>query len=264
MNQQLPEETSALRKLFEAGADVAGAVGGVAAGLVIAGPSGALAGGAVGPLISHTLRAAVDFTQRQMSRREQARVGATITFALDKINKNLTAGKQLRQDGFFQNQLNDRATADEIVEGVLLIAQREYQEKKLMFYGNLLANIAFDTEIDRGISNQLVRIAERISYRQLTLLSFFVKSNRHMTDYVYLEDPKDNLNTSSIVEEVFDMRNLSVLTNDHGVGSYEASRMPWIVVDKLGLKLYKLMELDKIDGADLAEILKIIGFRGTA
>jgi hypothetical protein len=39
---------------------------------------------------------------------------------------------------------DDRGVAREILEGVLLAAQKERQEKKVTLYGNLYANIAFD------------------------------------------------------------------------------------------------------------------------
>ena len=53
------------------------------------------------------------------------------------------------------HNFNDRSFADEIIEGVLLAAQREYQEKKLPLYGNLLTNIAFRSDIDRVTANRL-------------------------------------------------------------------------------------------------------------
>jgi hypothetical protein len=90
------------------------------------------------------------------------------------VQKKLADGLPLRQDNFFQETANDRATADEVVEGIVLAAQREYEERKLQFYGNLIANIAFHSEVNRTQANLFIRQAERMSYRQLCLWSLFV------------------------------------------------------------------------------------------
>ncbi len=59
--------------------------------------------------------------------------------------------------------MDDRSTAEEIFEGVLLVAQRDYQEKKTKFYANFFANIAFEPFIDRALANFLLRVAERLT-----------------------------------------------------------------------------------------------------
>src|SRR6266508_3625350 len=113
-----------------------------------------------------------DFRSRALSRREVLRVDTVLKFAATKIQQNIANGQQIRQDTFFTEALDDRSAGEEIMEAVLLTAQREYEEKKLKYYGNLLANIAFHPEINRGTANQLIRIAERLSYRQMALLAF--------------------------------------------------------------------------------------------
>lgn len=85
---------------------------------------------------------------------------------------------EIRQDDFF-NKINERSTADEILEGILLSAQREHQEKKVQFYGNLIANIAFDPSIDREQANFLIKLDESLSYRQICLLSLFVNKDKY-------------------------------------------------------------------------------------
>jgi hypothetical protein len=51
---------------------------------------------------------------------------------------------------------------------VLLAAQREHEERKLRFMGNLIANLAFHPEIDRGYANYLIRLAEKLSFHSST------------------------------------------------------------------------------------------------
>jgi hypothetical protein len=78
--------------------------------------------------------------------RETKRIGATLTFAAAKIKERLDSGQNLRSDGFFDEDASNRAPADEIAEGVVIAAQREHEEKKLKFYGNLLASALSRTD----------------------------------------------------------------------------------------------------------------------
>jgi hypothetical protein len=102
-----PDETVGVRKLFDAGVDIAGSVGGAVIGTAIAGTDGAVVGGAAGPAITHAMRAAIDFAQRQLSRREEVRVGATLRFDIDKIQQNLANGGTLREDDCFETVPNN-------------------------------------------------------------------------------------------------------------------------------------------------------------
>jgi hypothetical protein len=110
-----------------------------------------------------------DASERLLSERERMRMGGVMLYSADKIRKKLAAGSQPRDDGFFEKPSKthpacaelpfvDRPAAQEILEGILLVAQREYEEKKLPFLGNLYANIAFDSSIDRPYANFLLKI----------------------------------------------------------------------------------------------------------
>jgi len=144
MTDQSDTKSDALNSLIGIGSDIAGGVAGAAIGLIAAGPEGAVAGGAASPLIKHTLRRiAIEIKQRILGQREVIRIGATLAYAAAKIKEKIEAGQQIREDDFFKEQEGERPAAEEIAEGVLLAAQREHQEKKLQFYGNLLANIVF-------------------------------------------------------------------------------------------------------------------------
>lgn len=118
---------------------------------------------------------ALDFTYRMLGRREKVRVGAVVVYCYEKFQENINAGQQPRQDGFFDDAPNDRSADKEIFEGVMLVAQREPQEKKLQFLGNLVANLAFDQRIDKAHAQLLVKVAEDVSYRQLCILSLFAQ-----------------------------------------------------------------------------------------
>lgn len=59
-----------------------------------------------------------------------------------------------------------------------MVVQREHEERKLPFYGNLLANLAFQAGYDRSQSNMLIQLAQRLSYQQLCLLALVVQKDR--------------------------------------------------------------------------------------
>ena len=80
------------------------------------------------------------------------------------------AGQDLRSDGFFEPELGRPAKAEEVVEGVLLAAQREHEELKLVHYGYLLANIAYSDFVDLHTANWCVRKAQELSWTQFVLL----------------------------------------------------------------------------------------------
>ena len=67
-------------------------------------------------------------------------------------------------------------------------AQREHEENKLKYYGNLVANIAFDKTISREQANQLVSLAQKLSYRQIKLLNLYVINQQALNILLRKED----------------------------------------------------------------------------
>jgi hypothetical protein len=160
-------------------AEAVGNLTSVGLGAAIAGTPGAIAGAVTSPYAIRIFgKAAEEFSHRVLGHREKKRVGAVITYAALKIQQNKDTGKDLRDDDFFEEQLDERSAADEIAEGVLLAAQRTHQEKKLRYLGNLLGNIPFHAEIDRSFANALINQAERMTYHQYGILSIAVRAER--------------------------------------------------------------------------------------
>jgi hypothetical protein len=125
--------------LLESGAELVATLTGVAVGQAITGHAGEYAGAIVGPIICRLLQ---EFSKRRLGRREKERLGAIVIFAIQKIEANFVVGNHIRSDDFFTDQPDGRSSAEEIAEGVLTVSQREYEERKIRFYGNLLGNLA--------------------------------------------------------------------------------------------------------------------------
>jgi hypothetical protein len=160
-------EGDAVRKMFDAGADAFGSVFGAMAGLVSGSAEAALLGAFAGPVFASGLR---EIAMRTLGRRESARVALTYAGAVTALTEMRQAGRELRSDGFFEPELGRRARAEEVVEGVLIAAQREHEELKLEHYGYLLANVAVDAGIDLHTANWAVHTAQELSWTQLVLL----------------------------------------------------------------------------------------------
>jgi hypothetical protein len=164
----------------------------------------------------------------------------------------------VRADEFFCEQPNERSSAEEIAEGVLLAAQREHEERKLKFYSNLLANIAFRNDIDRALANALVKQAERMSYRQLCLLALFGQTER--SDNLIRHITKNDITKLVIVEELYNLF-------QQGIFKRPAANTPdvdaaiehvMIEVTALGAVMYDLMELQGVSKEELSQITELL------
>jgi hypothetical protein len=245
-----------LEELIWTGSDVAGAAAGATIGLVIGGPPGAIAGSASGPAIARVFRyVGAEFKNRVLGKREEVRIGAVIAFAGKKIQDNLEEGKQVRQDGFFTEQPDDRSDAEEIFEEVLLAAQREHQEKKLRYYGNLVANIAFDPTISRERANLLLKIGEDLTYRQMCLLATFALQDKvgiALRQGDYRGSGRIEPEIGAVLQETYDLytRNLVTAGGDALLGLTDVNPAN-MEVQGSGAYLYNLMELRSVDLGDL-------------
>lgn len=263
MTNEEKKVSKSIRELLDVGSEITGGTSGAAIGLLAGGPVGAILGAASGPIITKGFKKiAVEIAHRLLGHREKARVGATISFSAEKIEMNLKNGFKIRHDDFFKNDKNSkRSSFDEIMEGVLLTAQREYQEKKLIYYGNLLANIAFHPEIDKGQANLLIKLGEELSYRQLCLLSLFINLNKSiLRDTDYRNEKQIDQSLVAILHEIYDLYLRGLLNCSGitllGIADIVPSKMN---VQGMGANLYKLMELNNFDAIDANEILiKII------
>jgi hypothetical protein len=138
-------EDKAKRKLsqtIDAAVDITGVTFGSVAGFLMDGVVGAGAGAAAGTFLSRQFRAlASEVLGRHLSPREQKRVGAVVAVAAGVTRELLESGYTIRDDDFFASQQGGRSSAEEIIDGVLTAAQRQHEERKLIFMGNLLARL---------------------------------------------------------------------------------------------------------------------------
>ena len=164
-----------VEKLCKLGTNIVGRTAAVTVGAAIAGLPGAYAGAVIGPVVSTLSDSAVDFLSRDISARQNQRIGAGLSFAVNRIWERLLAGDQIRQDDFFTSLEGETSQASQILEGVLIKCKNEYREKKIKLIGNIFANAAF-LDIAPENVHSILRLAESLTYRQICVLGF------HYTD----------------------------------------------------------------------------------
>jgi hypothetical protein len=162
------------RQIIEAGCQLAGVTSGTVLGLYAGGPDGAIAGAAAGSALTTALR---EFAQRWLGPSEKRRIGAALLSADVMYRDRIAAGHHLRDDGWFYERPGGRSAVDEIVEGTLSIAQREHEERKVKYYGYLLANLGFEPNVDEYLANWLLQLADELTWSQLVLLAMIERKD---------------------------------------------------------------------------------------
>ena len=266
MSERSNEDQESVRKLIAAATDIVGAATGATIGQILSGPAGAAAGGAYGAMARIMLQdVALDFTYRSLGEREEARVGAAIFYFAEKYQEKLDAGERPRQDGFFDDTPDDRAPAKELFEATLLAAQREHQERKLRFFGNLMANIAFHSEIDRAQANHLIKLAEDLSYRQLCLLALFPQPTQSRLDLRKQKFGYEGIRIApvellSLLQEIYALHARNLLTGTtsawiHGIADIRPDE---VFLYGVAPALHNLMELEDISDRDLTPLNSLL------
>ena len=208
-------------------------------------------------------RAGEEIEKRYLSTRESVRIGKAAIYAMNRIKFNFENNKKIRTDDFFVRDLTNRSAADEILEGTLIAAKNEYEEKKIDYYGNLLGNIPFHSEIDRYHAHYLLRIVEGLSYRQICILALFKrKLDYHLSSDIQELQQKLNQNEMIIFREIAEIKILNLLTstNNYLMGGGPAGNITpgTIELSNTGNIIYTMMNLDEIDRSEIDGLAVIL------
>ena len=262
-------EQSRLYELVEAGSEIAGSVTGASLGFFVAGPVGAVAGAASGSVAAQILRrVGTEIAERIVGPRQRIRMGAALLVAAEEINRRLEAGDELRRDGFFGVE-GERADADEVLEGVLLHAANEYEERKVPLIANLFASIAFDEAVSPARATYLLQLADRLTYRQLLVLALF-SSQRFDAELVFVDagraggtvnrdadavadaDALGHAGLLGVLQEGGWSANMASVVNG---GSFRSISLAKAHPTRMGEELYRLMHLDAVPDEALRDVL---------
>ena len=287
-NEKQAKQIESAKQLIDATSNVAGAAAGGALGFILGDASGAALGGYIGGILTAGVKKVLlDVSSRELSLREQSRVGTAAYFAIERISKRLESGERLRSDEFFkEREVNSRSDADEIFEGALLKSKNEHEEKKIKFIANIFSTTAFHSEISSSEANHILQVAESMTYRQMCLLSLFerkaeiegIKLAERDIDKK-LEDDISIIKEISALQEVFQLYNLGLvallipdsigsdgfadaqITNEKNyllLDGYDSVVPSYMILTKLGRRYFELMNLSEIPEEDLKVVAKTL------
>lgn len=233
-----------------------------------------------------------EFEKRNLTTRESQKVGATLSFAVLEIKENFGKQKSLREDYFFDLDEFQESPYEEIAEAVYLKVQKEFEKKKIKYYGNYLANIAFDETVSKEEANKLVNLIESLTYRQIKLIALFSGQTifARMDRDMYEEAKKIGMEVGIIDQSIFpkfwdlperDFRQQGTMHGYHTISLYqdlldlmqlgllvqytpESEREiiidimqlnpKKIAINGMGAQLYNLMKLEQIPEEEIKDL----------
>ncbi len=238
-----------------------GATGGAALGLYAGGAPGAVAGAAAGSVLSSLL---ADIGRRLLGRREEVRVGAAALWADKAYKARIENGDQLRDDGWFSERPKGRSAAEEICEGTLLMAQREHEERKVEFYGYLLANISFEPEVDENLANWLLELAEQLTWTQLVLLGMIGRKQDFELPAIEIGKPSRAWDSWGVHQQLADLgyAKRELIGPSRKTEKAQLPRvdlgLPNMELNGGGLLLCALMSLEQIPDSDIELLIELL------
>lgn len=241
--------------ISEYAGSTAGAVAGGLIGAAIGGPGGAAAGSVAATAIEHMFQnMGSEIKKRTLAPLEEQRVGTVYAKAKELIEEKIAQGKAPRNDNFFDKDSSSRPASEELLEGTLLAAQREHEEKKTVYLARLYANILFSPEISRPTANHLIKLAEQLTYRQIAILNNIAAMQFART----LNPPINPLKKSAyesvsgtenvaIAAEIFELYRMSILGSSQVILDAGGINPSTLTVVGYGAHLYNLMDLGSME-----------------
>ena len=178
------------------------------------------------------------------------------SLAAAEIVRRVGNGESVRSDGFFDEDETGRSDAHEVWESALLKSQREPEEKKLPYMAYLLANLAFDPQINVHMAHQITKAAERLTYRQLCILKLVVvKDQFDLRKEDYRGQGSFSKELYQVLYEYLDLYNRGYVNFGGEVVFGPADIKPGsAVVQGLGADTFNLMRLHLIPNDDIVPV----------
>jgi hypothetical protein len=178
------------------------------------------------------------------------------------------SGETPRTDDFFEPRDDGSSDWEELLEGTLLSAARSYEERKVQYLGLLYASLLFERAISPAYAHSLIRLLERLTYRQLAALAFIANSAREEERVLMPVDQSEGTSRSSpdMVAELGDLGAIGLIGFMQGDGSVAMPANVWgpnqldahslgkISLTQIGADLYRLAELQEIPDEDQNEV----------
>lgn len=258
--------------ILSKGVEVVGGTTAAAVGLLLGGPVGGLVGTAASPVIIGMLKVVTDVANRRLSSREEMRVGVGAVHSLARIHRRLEAGEVVQNQSLTQTRGTNRPTGEELFEGVLLTCRSTFEEKKLPFIANILANAPF-MDVSPETVHFVIRLSERLTYQEFCVAAL-VGRKRELEFDTSLLQSSEHLSSDQLTgkEPTSDLqrRKGEVLRAIHAIGGNypgmlhggdEESGFGIYKFTSLGETVFHLMGLAEVPMEDLEPIVELLRTR---
>ncbi|MFE4229439.1 hypothetical protein ACFRJ8_16325 [Arthrobacter sp. NPDC056886] len=165
-------------------------------------PAMAATAGMAGVLAEETLRSLLT---RALGYRDRRRVSAVVGHAQERVRVLQANGATIREDDFWRARGNIPPVGQEVFEAVLLAAQKEPQEQKIPYMGNLFAYIACRPEISDVSAHWLVKTAESLSWTQFELLALVNRIDEVDVEGMTVGEPALTWDSMALHRELIDL-----------------------------------------------------------
>lgn len=212
---------------------------------------------AFSPLFSVLQPVAEDFASRALSTKERNRVDRTYKEIIDKIGKKLEAGSVPRTDDYWAPNAEGVSNATVLLEGVLIKARDEYEEKKRRYFPNLCANMCFAEHLPYERLNTILKLFEQLTYRQLQILAYVNQRGKIETAKwdTHLKVVDEAYKYFDIYYDVFNLYNINLLRQPRQGWSASTNDLD---LSPLGKDLVVLTELYNMPDEEINEISSYI------
>lgn len=122
------------------------------------------------PILSSVFKAV---SNRPLGSFETKKIEFFFSNTIQLIKERLEKGDCIRtEESFFSDYAPEITNAQVILEGTIEKARNEYEYKKIKLLSNFYANLCFDNAISNEKAYLILKIYDRLSYRQLLILAY--------------------------------------------------------------------------------------------
>ncbi len=203
------------------------------------------------PMIKDVSR---EMYERVLSGLQMLRVNEVICQVIKKITHRLNNGEQLRTDPLITS--DNGTMLKQILEGLLLNAMEEFENKKINSYSDLFTNICFDERVTFEQTIAIIRIIKELSYRQLCVIAL-AEQNDLRTDGWDIKFKSNTLlnQYADFFSEVLVLYNLRILQQaDAGI----SLGMRRLSLSQFGASIAKQLDLSTIPVYDIKQVREYI------
>ncbi|ROS81533.1 hypothetical protein EEK90_13010 [Muribaculaceae bacterium Isolate-036 (Harlan)] len=201
-----------------------------------------------------------DVASRALSALQSSRLGDAINLIFNKFKIRRCQGENFRKDAFMTD--NGGEQAKQVLEGILLNINEEYEKKKVEYHANLFTNLCFEERLIFDQALYVTHLIKRLSYRQLILIAIFNRSPIKVENWVFqFEEYSENYIFKSCADlycEIKDLEQKVIIEDCNPIATYEGSPIYAFKLSVLGMIIYNELDLSSIPEDDINKVSEML------